>query len=243
MNIHISSITLKGAREKNEDRILLGEEIIKDGRKDLDIYISENGSYIIALADGMGGHKAGDVAAEMLLELLRNEILNLPPDLSESELIEEINKLAQNAHNYLLEESKKKPELEKMGTTLIAVLFYNNLAYFFNAGDSRLYRFRDGYLARLSKDHSVKALTGLPSHALLNSFGAGKTVFIDLSKLKLFENDILLLCSDGLTDTLTDDEIEKILGLSQDPLKDLVTAAFERGSEDNISLIIIYIKN
>lgn len=241
MELRITALTNTGRRERNEDRILLGEEILAEGRKDLSILLDGDACYLIALADGMGGYNAGEVAAEMVLKLMAREVHSVPSGLSESTLLEQIRSWAQKVHAQVLEESQRNPDLAGMGTTLVAVLLYGGLAYYFNAGDSRLYRLRDGCLVQISQDHSVKAVTGVPSHMLLNSFGGGKTVFVDCAHLKLLDSDVLLLCSDGLTDMITDDEIEAILNTAQDPAKELVVSALERGGQDNVSAIVIHI--
>ncbi len=130
--------------------------------------------YLIALADGMGGHNAGEIAAEMVLKLMAREVYTVPAGLSEAALVEQIRSWAQKVHAQILEESQRNPDWAGMGTTLVAVLFYGGRAWYFSAGDSRLYRLRDGCLAQVSQDHSVKAVTGVPSHRLLNSFGGGR---------------------------------------------------------------------
>lgn len=242
MELRITALTNTGLRERNEDRILLGEEILTEGRKDLSILLKEETCYLIALADGMGGHNAGEIAAEMVLKLMAREVHTVPLGLSESALVEQIRSGAQKAHAQILEESQRNPSWAGMGTTLVAVLFYGGLAWYFSAGDSRLYRLRDGCLVQVSQDHSIKAVTGAPSHGLLNSFGGGKKVFVvDVARVKVLDGDVLLLCSDGLTDMVTDEEIEEILNTAEDPAEELVRSALERGGQDNISVVTIHV--
>jgi len=234
------------ARKHNEDRILLGSDILREGNKDITVILEDNPIYLVAIADGMGGHNAGEVASEMVLELMREKIKSLELGLTENELAKRIEEWAQETHSRILEEGKRLPERKGMGTTLVGALFYDEFAYYINVGDSRLYRLRDGYLVQVSKDHSLRELTGnrnIPSNVILNSFGGGDKVFIDFAPVskRLFNGDTLLLCSDGLSDILTDEEIEKFLNTSEDPLLALLSAANNRGGNDNISVVLIQI--
>ncbi|PMQ00733.1 MAG: hypothetical protein CBR30_09655 [Dictyoglomus sp. NZ13-RE01] len=247
MEIYVTAITDKGCiREQNEDRILVCDEILQDGRRDLNISISNNDKFFIAIADGMGGHAAGEIAAEMTLDLMRNRISFLEIDLTDFELKKRIQEIVQEVHNIIIEESNKNPERSGMGTTLIGLLFYKEFIYYLNIGDSRLYRFRDDLLVQISKDHSLKALTGIQSHIILNCVGGkNDTVFVEFDQVskKIFEGDILILCSDGLTDMVPDEEIESILKSSNDPAFELVSRAKQNGGIDNISVVTIQILN
>jgi len=113
-----------------------------------------------------------------------------------------------------------------------------------NAGDSRLYRFRRGNLMQISKDHSLREATGnknIASNILINSLGAGKDVFVDFDSVggKILNEDILLLCSDGLSGMLTDEEMEQILNEEKEnSVPKLLMEAKNKGGNDNISIII-----
>lgn len=247
MRLHIQAITDTGrVREHNEDRFLLGDDILGEGSQEVKVTLQNTTPYLVAVADGMGGHNAGEVASEMVLLLMREKIRSLRPGLTDNELASAVESWAVEVHSRVLEEGERLPERKGMGTTLVGVLFYNSLAYYLNAGDSRLYRLRDGYLAQITRDHSLRELAGrdhAPSNIIVNSFGGGADVFIDFAPVSktLFDGDVLLLCSDGLSDMLGDDEIETIMNTSEEPLLALAAEANNRGGKDNISVVIIRI--
>ncbi|MEW6608049.1 MAG: protein phosphatase 2C domain-containing protein [bacterium] len=247
MELRIKAVTDTGCvRDHNEDRILIGDEILREGDKEIEINLNDNPKYFVAIADGMGGHNAGEVASEMVLELMREKINSFESGLTENELSKKIKDWTYEIHSHILEEGNRSPERKGMGTTLVGILCYENSAYYLNVGDSRLYRLRDECLVQISKDHSLRELTGdnnLPSNIILNSFGGGDKVFVDFAPVskRIFEGDILLLCSDGLSDMLTDDEIEMILNSGEDSVNKLLTEAKNKGGEDNISIISITI--
>jgi protein phosphatase len=246
MELYITAITDTGCvREQNEDRILVGGKILREGRWDIQITLAQDNHLFVAVADGVGGHAAGEVAAELVLEKMHDKISLLKPGLKESELRERIERWSREVHEFILEESKKNSERARMGTTLVGVLFYDESVYYINVGDSRLYRFRDGYLVQVSRDHSVRALTGVPSHVILNCFGGGsETMFVDFDQVskRIFGGDILILCSDGLTDVIADEDIEFILRGAGDFALEMVKTAKDRCGTDNISVVVIQIR-
>lgn len=241
MKIDVHAVTDRGClREHNEDRVLIGSELVRESvRKQISIRVEEAASYVVAIADGMGGHQAGEVAAETVLDLLAQRVKCLLPGLSSHELERELKQWAVDTHRCLLEEGERDVSKRGMGTTLVGVLFYEGAAYCLSAGDSRLYRFRDGLLVRLTEDHSLEEFSGGQSRALLNSFGAGATVFLDFRRVRVLEGDTLLLCSDGLTTMLSDEEVEEIVRTCSDPLDELIMRAKHRGGHDNISIVLI----
>jgi len=247
MILEISGISDKGCvRDHNEDMVLIGDDIFRDDSRHVVINTSgENWKYFVAVADGMGGHNAGEVASEMVLREMKRKINTLEANLSEKALSEKIHNWVKEIHLKILNEGAKDSSKKGMGTTLIGVLFYNENAFLINVGDSRLYRFRGGNLMQMSKDHSLREMAksqNIASNIILNSFGGGEKIFVDFERVggKLIDNDILLLCSDGLSDMLTDDEIESILG-KEDPIHKLVEGAKNKGGEDNISAVLVKI--
>jgi len=245
MKLEISGISDEGCvRDHNEDMVLIGDDIFRDGSKKTVINASEeNWKYFVAVADGMGGHNAGEVASEIVLQKMKQKVNALEMNLSEKALSEKISDWAKEIHLEILNEGDKDDSKRGMGSTLIGVLFYNESAFLMNVGDSRLYRFRRGNLMQMSKDHSLREMTknqNVASNIIVNSFGAGEKIFVDFERVggKLIDNDVFLLCSDGLSDMLTDDEIESILS-KEDSLDNLVEEAKNKGGEDNISIVLI----
>lgn len=248
MKLKIFAISDKGCvRENNEDMVLIGEEVFRDDKRELVVDLRDNEKFFVAVADGMGGHNAGEIASEIVLRKMAEKIKMLKPDLTESALKEHISEWVKEIHAYILEEGRKDINKNGMGSTLIGVLFYRNKVYYLNIGDSRLYRHREGNLMQVSRDHSLREATGnkdIASNIILNSFGGGENIFVDFEPVggKILNNDVLLLCSDGLSEMLTDDEIENILNNEKEGVIDkLLEAAKKKGGEDNISMVLIYI--
>lgn len=203
--------------------------------------------YIVA--DGMGGHQAGDYASKFTVEHLRDAIElrtdNNPAQLIEQSIIE--------TNNQLYEESKRAPELADMGTTVIAATVRDNVLYFANVGDSRLYLVNDG-IKQLSIDHSfveeLVRLGGLKSEDARNhpeknkitrAIGTQESVEVDTYEYRLQEGDLVLMCTDGLTNMVPDDEIFEIIQGSRDLVEavlKLVEVSNEYGGNDNIGVVL-----
>lgn len=137
------------------------------------------------------------------------------------------------------------PQYEGMGTTFIGMFSYEGRVYMMNIGDSRLYRYRSGILKQLSADHSMRELTGdesAPSNMIYNSLGAGTSAFADFIELtgQLLDEDLFLLCSDGLSDMFTDDQIEELLQYTPTAVH-LIEAAKAAGGRDNISVVLLQV--
>ena len=129
-----------------------------------------------------------------------------------------------------------------MGTTLVALLYYQGRLVLINAGDSRLYRFRNGALTQLSTDHSLRNLVGslAPAHVITNCFGAGNAFYADVEPAgeEVLNGDLFLLCSDGLSGALADREIEEML--DEEGYEDaLLAAAKQKGGLVNISYVLV----
>ena len=149
------------------------------------------------------------------------------------------------AHRNILSQGEQNPEYQGMGTTFCGMLFYEKLVLAFNIGDSRLYRFRDNFLRPISKDHTMRQITGnqsFPANQLDNSLGAGASTFADVYDLTelIHDNDIFLICSDGLSDMVTDEEMEQILS-TEPTAEKLVEAAKNAGGKDNVSVVLLKI--
>ncbi len=213
------------------------------------------------LADGMGGHRAGEVAAKetvqtvssMIQKLFSSEVKNT---LSKENLLTHINKAIQEANSRVRTLSKQDESLSGMGTTLCCALVHEDSLLYAHVGDSRIYRFREK-LELLTEDHSLRQQlikTGLFTKEKIHSFpyknvitraiGSSKNVEPDIASTPLEPNDLYLLCSDGLTDHLSDEEISAILSCQSDiehASESLVAAAKDKGGHDNITVVLIKI--
>jgi protein phosphatase len=249
MKLEISAVSDKGCvREHNEDMVLIGDDIFRDDRRHLVVDLEgENHKFFVAVADGIGGHSAGEVASEIVLRNIAEKIDNLKINLTKEELSNRMSEWTKEIHLCILNEGNKDVKRKGMGTTLIGLLFYNGNLYYVNVGDSRVYRFRGGMLMQISKDHSLRELTNnpnIPSNIIVNSFGGGEKVFSDfeIASKKIIEGDIYLLCSDGLSDMVSEEKIEKILSEEDsEPIEKLLNKAKENGGDDNISIVLIQI--
>jgi len=245
IKLHITANSDIGStRELNEDMLLISSKTIRDRSLQETVAINVGASPLcFAVADGIGGANAGEVASEFVVDALRSTTSDLPAALGQEELKRWLKHSALTINNNMVESANKRPELRGMGTTLTALILYEENFYYVHAGDSRLYVLRDGILRQITKDHSLREKTGntnLPANLIYNSFGAGDNFFVDVGTVssKISDGDKILLCSDGLTDAVTDELLVSALHCDS-PEEDLVRLALSQGSNDNISYILI----
>ncbi len=218
-----------------------------------DTYLSDSRSGLFIVADGMGGHKAGEVASALAVQVIRDVLQGLPePDLRG------LKTAVESANRVIYRQAQANTQWNHMGTTVVAALIRRNRLMLAHVGDSRAYRFSSGRLERLTDDHSlvfqwVKAgrLTEEearvhPQRAgLLEAVGILPEVEVDLRE-EPYGGERILLCSDGLTDMLTDQEIEEILRSEPDAdtaCDRLIRSANEAGGSDNITVIVVQEEN
>jgi PPM family protein phosphatase len=210
------------------------------------------GATLFAVADGMGGHAGGDVAAHTAIDTLQQRFAAQP---SPNGLLQAV----REANEAVWQRSRSDADLRGMGTTLVAVGLVNSggidhlvLA---NVGDSRAYRLRDGTLEQLSVDHSVaeelvargeltpaEAAVHPHRHILTRALGVDAEVEVDLWELVPVEGDRLVLCSDGLSNELTGPEMTAVITTTSDPQEAadaLVTRANAAGGNDNITVVVV----
>ncbi|HHU55920.1 MAG TPA: serine/threonine-protein phosphatase [Acholeplasmataceae bacterium] len=243
--LKISAIVDIGlVRTKNDDRILLGNQVYSEGEYNLEI---DNEYFLCAVCDGIGGYLHGDLAAEMTLSELSK--VN---DFSIENLLAAIN----NSNDKVLQKQKESNEFSKMGTTLSGVAIKDNDVIIYNIGDSRVYIYNEDDFKQLTHDHSqvqrmVDAKLITKEEARLNPLRniitgyIGKVDFhpdIIYHKNIFNKGNYLLICSDGVTDIIDDDDIKKILSSDEDvkvKARMIVEEVKKNGAYDNISIIII----
>ena len=232
-------------RQNNEDMVLVGDRFIRNEVYSAEVNLEEKNRYLLALADGMGGHNGGEVASSDTLANLHYYFYDMPAALDTSDFNEAIFGWLVSINNIIDSKGRFALRYREMGTTLVALAYYENQFYWMNCGDSRIYRLHDGQLQQLSTDHSLNNLMGVARHSniITNCIGGGcKTSYIDI--LKCTENvqpgDIFMLCSDGLTDMLTDEKVQTLLNDDADASL-LCHAANEAGGYDNVSVCLIKI--
>ncbi len=203
---------------------------------------------IFIVADGMGGQAAGEVASKILVDTAKNFLPKIAEPLNEDILTKSILK----ANAEILKAVRENKNYRGMGTTATILHIYKNRAYYAHIGDSRLYRVRNNNIEQITQDHSyVESLVRrgeiTPSEArvhplkniLTQAVGADDDITVDSGNLRLDTEDIFMLCSDGLTNMVADEDILKILLESKNPADDLVQAALDNGGHDNITVIVV----
>ncbi|MBQ9231049.1 MAG: serine/threonine-protein phosphatase [Prevotella sp.] len=232
-------------RSNNEDMVLAYDKFVRGEAYQTEFMTENTNRFVIALADGMGGHNAGEVASADALANLQFFLNDLPKGLSIGEFNEMIVVWLDSVNKMIASKGYVDPSLSEMGTTLVAVAYYEGKYYWMNCGDSRLYRLRDGKMRQLSTDHSLNTLKGEKRHSnvITNCIGAGcKNSFIDLYEFTddVLTGDIYMLCSDGLTDMVPDAEVERLLSEGATANR-LCEAAIEAGGYDNVSVCVFSI--
>ncbi|MCL2763829.1 MAG: protein phosphatase 2C domain-containing protein [Treponema sp.] len=237
LNLYAYGVCDIGCKKpNNEDMVLLHDKMFRDGK--LHLVFDAKKRLVFAVADGVGGLNKGEVASELVLTSLRDILEKIPGDLSNEELREVFNTYTSETHAKLNKD---------MGSTLVGLFIYNDKLFRFHAGDSRIYRLRRGELERLTVDHSLCESGGqkdAPSNIITNSIGGGASSFIEFAEIPFpfFNNDIYLLSSDGMHDLVSQEEITKVLSNSKNAAEKLVELAKKYGGKDNISVVIINIK-
>jgi protein phosphatase len=233
-------------RENNEDMVLVGEHFVRDGKLHVQVDLAEKDRYLIALADGMGGHNSGEVASSDVLHNIQFYYGDIPSGLAPGDLNESFCEWLESMNNTIDAKGRVDLELKNMGTTFVSLAYYEKEFYWLNCGDSRLYRMRDGKLGQVTTDHSLSNMMGTTAHSnvITNCIGGGcKTSFLDM--VQYTENvqpgDVFVLCSDGLNDMISDADIESIL-LSGKNASALCDAAIEAGGYDNVSVVVIRVE-
>ena len=239
-------VTEKGIMPHNEDALLIKDSVIDSGSAEKNVDVP----FIAAVSDGVSGERSGELASKMCLELVRD--LNYR---GETKLDEELFGI----HQKLAEYSRSDPEMHNMQATLcgIAVDEHNNILTF-NVGDSRLYRYRSGRIKQISRDQSLVQLlidegaitteerrTHVHRNIIFPVLGNIKSApQIDVVELAggIEYGDLLLLCTDGLSDYVSVLDMEEILEMPKSlktRLHLLVDKALENGSKDNITVIAV----
>ena len=207
---------------------------------------------LFAVADGMGGHAGGEVAARLAVDTLTVAFGSKPTGSGLSEAVSEANRV-------VFEHSLDNPELRGMGTTMTAAALVNedgrDVIALVNVGDSRSYRFHDGLLSQITVDHSLaeemvrtgelsqsEAAVHPHRHILTRALGVSDDVAVDLWRIQPSRGDRFLLCSDGLTNELDETQIAEVLSTVADPQEAadlLVRAARTHGGSDNITVVVV----
>ncbi|MBI3042044.1 MAG: Stp1/IreP family PP2C-type Ser/Thr phosphatase [Betaproteobacteria bacterium] len=245
--LEIATATHSGmVRSHNEDSIAADQEI-----------------GLAVLADGMGGYNAGEVASGIAVELIKTEMKKVladkrPEDLNGQTAEQLISEHATRANSAIYNASQSQPQYSGMGTTLVVALWHDNQMSVGHIGDSRLYRLRGGALGQVTRDHSLlqeqidsgmitkeQARHSQNKNLVTRAVGIDPEVETEVHTYPAQPGDIYLLCSDGLSDMVTDEDIQLTLASLQANLplaaQQLVQQANDNGGRDNISVILVRI--
>lgn len=230
-------------RDQNEDNIAM---------------VPEAG--LVVVADGMGGHRAGEVASRLAVEAIQRHVVHTlagaaatSDDGIEVALVRDA---IHQANQAIYAHARAHEENAGMGSTVVVALFYGDKLCVGHVGDSRLYRFRDTILEQVTEDHSVvqelisrglvtpeEARKTVGKNLVTRALGIDPDVEADVSEHDVYDDDIYLLCSDGVNDVLADGDIELMLTEHGRNLeitaRTMVDTANERGGPDNISVILV----
>ena len=204
---------------------------------------------LLVVADGMGGHRAGEYASRLAVEVVKQELGESVEGNPEAMMRNAIT----HANKRVLEEARQDAKLSGMGTTLVMASVIGRTLYFANVGDSRLYLLNDD-IKQLSKDHSLVQemvrLGGIneeeakyhpDKNIITRAIGAKDEVEIDFYEYRLKKGDVILMCTDGLSNMVEDEEILHIVKYSRDvveAVEQLIERAKDNGGNDNIGVIV-----
>ena len=229
-----------------------------------DSIASDPANGLVVLADGMGGYNAGEVASGMATTVITTEVAQVLTKVQPYE-IDDRNELAATrivreqilkANTSIYQAAQSQPQYAGMGTTLIVCLFYDNKVMVGHLGDSRVYMMRDGKFSQVTRDHSLlqeqidsglitaeQAKTAAHKHLVTKALGIDWTVEPEIHEYEVKVGDIYLLCSDGLCDMVSDEDIGMTLSMLGANLKlatqQLVQMANDNGGRDNVSVILV----
>lgn len=220
------------------------------------IFYNEANQLLAIVADGMGGHRAGDVASDLAVQMVKKDYERTKKFTSVTDAEKWLKHLIVKVNKELYNQARKKKELEGMGTTVVLSLCTNEFVVVGHVGDSRCYLWNEETaLSQLTSDHSyVNELvkTGQISeldaeehprkNVLIKAVGTDSDITPDIHTVEWQQNDCLLLCSDGLTNKIKDEELAKMLEATkelEDTAKQFISLANERGGEDNITLALV----
>ena len=242
--------------------------VVRDHNEDA-AYVDPEGAFFV-VADGMGGHAAGEVASAMAVDTVRRALDSArkqigtfavrPTEQGRRDLVGLLQSSVLAAHQAVFQRGQKESDKQGMGTTLDVVLIAGSEAFIAHVGDSRTYLVRDARASQITTDHTVAEVLVIEGKLsieeaqvsplrtiLVNAIGVSADVGVEMAHLQLKRDDRILVCSDGLHDYfLAEEEIAERLGAGEDKklepaLQDMVSTAKERGGHDNITGIAVHI--
>lgn len=229
--------------------------IRKSNQDFVQVFKNKSGVTLAIVCDGMGGHQGGDVASAMAVSHLGHNFKNT--DFSDSKIAHKWLEVQLNSENEtILKTADRFPDLNGMGTTIVLTIVFDTTALVAHLGDSRAYSYADGKFTQLVEDHSLvnelvkmgqitkeQAKHHPQKNIITQALGVSSTIDPEFREIKLHDDDIIMLCTDGLTNSLTDPQIQQILATKDLSLKDrcnkLINEANRLGGGDNITVCLV----
>ncbi|MGW8442376.1 Stp1/IreP family PP2C-type Ser/Thr phosphatase [Paenibacillus sp. SEL1] len=215
----------------------------------------EQGYILGIVADGMGGHLAGDTASRLAVETLAADLATLESGLSAHSLTAALSDAILHANEVIFQTAARDEKYHNMGTTVVAVLLNDASGIIGHIGDSRAYVVSKGAVRQLTEDHTLvnelfkngqiskEERENHPRrNVLTRALGTDSEVKVDIDSIALEKGDVLLLCSDGLSNLVTEEQISKVVGAAENPLEEradrLLHLALLAGGDDNITVAL-----
>ena len=244
-----------------------GSDVGRERAHNEDAILVDADRKLVVLADGMGGYQAGEVASQLAVDVVRedasdmslteSDLGRIDPETGISVAMRQLRGAIEKANNRICSVARGREELNGMGTTIVAARFYDGRVGIAHVGDSRCYRWRENVLEQLTRDHSYvqdqlekgliseeEAKHSQQKNLITRALGIDAIAEADVQEFRTRPGDVYLLCSDGLSDLVDDENIGAKLGVSHLPperIKVLIDAANANGGRDNISVIIVVV--
>ncbi|MGE4282620.1 MAG: Stp1/IreP family PP2C-type Ser/Thr phosphatase [Clostridia bacterium] len=243
--MRIGAFTDKGkARDINEDCFFVSEFNLED------VF-----GYCI-VADGMGGHNAGEIASSLAIEEIKKYIKDFyHPDMTDQQVIGIMNDSMSRANKTIYDKSLENQSYNGMGTTAIACIIYDKKIYIAHVGDSRAYLIHESSISQITTDHSMieelinsgsitreEAQNHPQKNIITRALGGEENIPVDIHIQEYSEGDMIIMCTDGLSNMLTDLEILSVLKCRnhlQSAVEELISIANDRGGLDNITVVAL----
>jgi PPM family protein phosphatase len=271
LSVHSFGLSDTGmVRPTNQDQFLIAVllkalQVKQTSLSERKVHHGADRSYLFIVADGMGGHTGGEQASALAIDSVETFILGTFKWFAQfkgpeqDQVLADFQNALSQANTRVLAEAAERPELRGMGTTLTLAYTLNNVLFVAHVGDSRCYLCRRGILYRLTRDHTVveemvrrgdltaeEAVGHRWRHVITNAVGGNTTELkVEVHKMHLEEGDRVLLCSDGLTEMVHEEEITQALHTEGEPeqaCRRLVTRANEAGGRDNITAVVAHFR-
>jgi serine/threonine protein phosphatase PrpC len=229
--------------------------LLRKNNEDHYLVMRSHGLFVVC--DGMGGHKGGEIASKLAVDCIKVYFNSEETNSQNKNPVAQLNTAIHNANHLIWSKGRDNPEWQEMGTTVTAAMVKQDQLSIANVGDSSLYIFRNNNLKKITRDHTLaqqmvndglmkhnEKRSSAYNHILTRALGVQKEVLIDNFEYQLHSDDVILLCSDGLSDMLEENEIVNILNSNGSVEKDahaLMEAALAKGGYDNITIILLRI--